>query len=57
MGLLDDLKVRTRQRVIRADDPWIKDGSGIPAFGTAGGAIKALRHDTSNGLWVELEIG
>jgi hypothetical protein len=54
--LLEDLKKRTLNRVIRADDPWLKQGAAQPDFANAPGAIKALRSDPK-GLWVELDIG
>jgi hypothetical protein len=61
--LLADLEKRTAQRVVRADDPWLKQAAGQPAFVTAAGvatswgAIKAVDHDRSgNGLWVEFVI-
>jgi beta-lactamase superfamily II metal-dependent hydrolase len=54
--LLDDLKGRTSQRVVRADDPWLKQAQGDPGIAT--GAIKHVSHDPSGrGLWVEFEIG
>ncbi len=55
--LLEALKKRAHDRVICADDGWLKQAAGQPGFGTASGAIKALRHDTQNGRWVELDIG
>jgi len=61
--LLDDLKKRTVQRVVRADDPWLKQAAGQPGFASAPsaatgwGAIKAVRHDDSGaGLWVEFDL-
>ena len=54
--LLTDLRKRASQRVVRADDPWLK----LPqdATGLASGSIKRVSHDTSGrGLWVEFEIG
>jgi hypothetical protein len=56
-ALLDDLKTRTSDRVIRADDPWLKLPAGSPGFATASGAIRSWSHDKENGLWVELDIG
>jgi beta-lactamase superfamily II metal-dependent hydrolase len=54
--LLDDLKKRTSQRVVRADDPWLKQAAD-PA-NLAKGSIKKVSHDQSGrGLWVEFEIG
>jgi hypothetical protein len=52
--LLVDLKARAHDRVIRADDPWLKQAASQPNF--APGAIKGVRHDPA-GLWVELDIG
>ncbi|HLG84973.1 MAG TPA: MBL fold metallo-hydrolase [Bradyrhizobium sp.] len=61
--LLDDLEKRTAQRVVRADDPWLKQPAGQPGFvtpagaATGWGAIKAVDHDKSgDGLWVEFLI-
>lgn len=61
--LLDDLEKRTSQRLVRADDAWLKQPAGQPGFvATSGamtswGAIKAVRHDDSGaGLWVEFDI-
>jgi hypothetical protein len=61
--LLEDLEKRTAQRVVRADDPWLKQAAGQPDFVTAAGvatswgAIKAVDHDKSGkGLWVEFVI-
>ena len=51
--LLDDLRKRTSQRVVRADDPWLKQAPD-PA-NLAQGSIKHVSHDPS-GLWVEFEI-
>jgi hypothetical protein len=54
--LLVDLMARAHDRVIRADDPWLKQAAPQPDF--APGAIKGVRHDsTGKGLWVELDIG
>ena len=53
--LLDDLRKRTAQRVVRADDPWLKQ-SPDPAD-LAKGSIRRVSHDPSGrGLWVEFEI-
>jgi hypothetical protein len=52
--LLKDLQKRTSQRVVRADDAWLKQPQGGPDIAT--GAIKHVSHDPS-GLWVEFEIG
>jgi len=61
--LLNDLEKRTSQRVVRADDAWLKEPAGQPGFVAASsamtswGAIKAVRHDGSGeGLWVEFDI-
>jgi hypothetical protein len=61
--LLDDLEKRTAQRVVRADDPWLKQAAGQPGFVTPAGvasgwgAIRAVDHDKSgDGLWVEFVI-
>jgi len=57
-SLLKALNTRASNRVIRADDPWVKQENGAPAFGTASGSIKAWRRDDSpRHLWVELDIG
>lgn len=52
--LLDALAERCRERVIRADDPWLQEREGAPKFQTPNGAIRAVRHEP--GLWVELEL-
>jgi hypothetical protein len=53
--LLDDLKRRTQNRVVRADDLWLKQpGSQPPTI--ASDAIAGWRHDTQNGLWVEFDF-
>jgi hypothetical protein len=44
-------------RVIRADDPWLKQPGGQPPVNIISGAIKALGHDPHKGLWVELDVG
>ena len=54
--LLTDLHKRTSQRVVRADDAWLKQAAD-PAD-LAKGSIKKVSHDPSGrGLWVEFEIG
>ena len=54
--LLGDLQKRTSQRVVRADDAWLKQAAD-PA-NLASGSIKRVSHDQSGrGLWVEFEIG
>jgi hypothetical protein len=54
--LLVNLKVKAHERVIRADDPWLKQAASQPTF--AAGSIKRVQPDpTGNGLWVELDIG
>jgi hypothetical protein len=56
-AILTDLKKRTNDRVIRADDDWITQAAGHPGFSPPSGAISALRHDDKNGgLWVEMDI-
>ena len=56
--LLDDLRKRTLDRVICADDPWLRDTAGQPGFATTSSAIKGLRHgQTGSAVWVELDIG
>ena len=55
--LLGDLKRRTRERVVRADDKWFKQpGSGSPPE-MINAAIGAWRHDTGpDKLWVEFDF-
>jgi hypothetical protein len=65
--LLADLKKRTNNRVIRADDPWLKHEGEVPSWlrqtsgqqpdPTVSGAIRKWRHDMQNSLWIELDIG
>jgi hypothetical protein len=56
--LLVDLGARAHDRVIRADDPWLKQAAPQPDFTKPPGAIKGVRHDpTGKGLWVEIDIG
>lgn len=52
--ILDDLRKRTRRRLVRADDPWVKKKSTDLDFTPPSGSIKALRHKP--GLWVEMDI-
>jgi hypothetical protein len=54
--LLDDLEKRARNRVIRADDTWLRQPGGQPPAEIISGAIKALRRHPE-GLWVELDVG
>jgi len=54
--LLGDLQKRTSQRVVRADDAWLKQAADPANLAT--GSIKSVSHDPSGrGLWVEFEIG
>jgi hypothetical protein len=53
--LLEDLLHRTDSRVIRADDPWVKDPTRPVPFSLPSGSLHAVRRKDS--LWVELEIG
>jgi len=55
-AILTELKRRANERVIRADDPWIKQAAGHPGFSSPSGSILALRHDEKNGLFVEMDI-
>ncbi len=52
--LLDDLDLRTQNRAIRADAPWVKDETQSVPFASPSGSILAVRR--SKGLWVELDI-
>jgi hypothetical protein len=54
--MLADLDRQASHRVIRADDPWIKQAAGNPDFRTPSGAIVGLSHDKKDGLWVQLDI-
>jgi hypothetical protein len=53
--LLEDLLHRTDSRVIRADDPWVKDSTRPLPFSLPSGSLRAVRRKDS--LWVELDIG
>jgi hypothetical protein len=59
--ILEDLVKRTSQRVIRADDLWLTQPEGKPAYSSPSGAILATRHGAfgagaSKTSWVELDI-
>jgi len=53
-NIVDDLIARTDGRVTRADDAWVADPNGQPAFEPSG-SIKSIRHKAK--LWVEFEVG
>jgi len=61
-GILTALEAKTKGRVIRADDPWLADKNGKPAFATPSGSIQAVRsapRDAARGpggLWVEVDL-
>jgi hypothetical protein len=61
-GILTALETKTKGRVIRADDPWLADKNGKPAFAAPSGSIQAVRsapRDAARGpggLWVEVDL-
>ena len=54
--IVQALAKRCRDRVIRADAPWLKGGTPAPNFVALGGSIAGFKHDEENGLWVELQL-
>jgi hypothetical protein len=55
-AILAALERRAEGRVIRADDPWIKQGP-APSFKGVPGALRRVDKDPSDDrLWVELDI-
>jgi hypothetical protein len=59
--MLEDLRKRTSERVIRADDPWLAQPAGTPSYGSSSGSILATRHGSigegpGKTAWVELDI-
>ncbi|UVK36995.1 hypothetical protein LHFGNBLO_003980 [Mesorhizobium sp. AR10] len=61
-AILTALADRTNGRVIRADDAWLANKNGKPAFASPSGSILAVRNaprDASRGpggLWVEVDL-
>lgn len=61
-GIPTALETKTKGRVIRADDPWLADKNGKPAFAAPSGSIQAVRsapRDAARGpggLWVEVDL-
>jgi hypothetical protein len=61
-GILTALEAKTKGRVLRADDTWLADKNGKPAFATPSGSILAVRHAPRDeargpgGLWVEVDL-
>ena len=61
-GILTALEAKTRGRVIRADDAWLANANGKPAFAAPSGSIQAVRsapRDATRGpggLWVEVDL-
>ncbi|TJW17960.1 MAG: hypothetical protein E5W82_02995 [Mesorhizobium sp.] len=61
-AILTALAARTKGRVIRADDEWIGNKNGKPAFAPPTGSILAVRNAPRDaargkgGLWVELDL-
>jgi hypothetical protein len=61
-AILTALAPRTNGRVIRADDEWLADKNGKPAFASPPGSVLAVRHAPRDaargkgGLWVELDL-
>ena len=53
-ALLSALRQRTSGRLIRADDPWIRDPTAVPCLETPAGSLRALRR--GDGLWVEVDV-
>ncbi|TIV54712.1 MAG: hypothetical protein E5V88_04190, partial [Mesorhizobium sp.] len=42
-AILTALETKTKGRVIRADDPWLANANGKPAFASPSGSILAVR--------------
>lgn len=56
--LLNDLEVRCRDRVVRADDAWIRKGEVPDTLKKGKGSIgkATCAEDAAKGLWVEFEL-
>ncbi|CDX17846.1 conserved hypothetical protein [Mesorhizobium sp. ORS 3324] len=61
-AILTALEAKTKGRVIRADDPWLADKDGKPAFASPSGSVLAVRSAPrdpargAGGLWVEVDL-
>ncbi len=61
-AILTELAAKTNGRVIRADDAWLADKDGKPAFASPSGSIMAVRNAPRDaargkgGLWVEVDL-
>ncbi|WP_292422697.1 MBL fold metallo-hydrolase [Mesorhizobium sp.] len=61
-AILTALEAKTKGRVIRADDAWLADANGKPAFTAPSGSIQAVRSAPrdaargAGGLWVEVDV-
>ncbi|TGU07996.1 hypothetical protein EN792_041815 [Mesorhizobium sp. M00.F.Ca.ET.149.01.1.1] len=61
-GILTALETKTKGRVIRADDPWLAEKNGKPAFASPSGSVQAVRSAPRDpargpgGLWVEVDL-
>jgi hypothetical protein len=54
LPILDDLKVRTHGRTVRADDSWIAGDDLLAQLDPPSGSLLAVRH--KKGLWVEFDL-
>ena len=61
-GILTALEAQAKGRIIRADDPWLADANGKPAFALPSGSVQAVRSAPRDpargpgGLWVEVDL-
>ncbi|AZO23818.1 hypothetical protein EJ070_26130 [Mesorhizobium sp. M1E.F.Ca.ET.045.02.1.1] len=61
-AILTALEAKTKGRVIRADDAWLANANGKPAFASPSGSILAVRSAPrdhargAGGLWVEVDL-
>jgi hypothetical protein len=61
-AILTALEAKAKGRVIRADDPWLADAKGKPAFAFPSGSVQAVRSAPRDpargpgGLWVEVDL-
>lgn len=54
-GIMEDLTLRAQDRVIRADDAWLKDGEPDARFRRRSGSLVSVKPG-GEGLWVDVEV-
>lgn len=54
-GIMEDLTQRARDRVIRADDAWLKDDEPDARFRRSSGSLLSVKPG-GGGLWVDVEV-